>query len=266
MAKSTAKKTSPRPAPAKGGHRLTAETEPGRQAVIDAAVESILIDSEKVQPANTGRTLEIWHASGIAKGRDALSLLMVAASLYKEQANTLRDRGMELPAAETDKAAQQPELTEISAYPGRYKMGSAVRFAHVYHAAPQEKIEIIKQGLSAEHVGALAEVMAISKETLINTLRLSRATVNRKARSAKALSQDETERVLGVESLIGQVETMVMESGDPSEFDAAVWTSAWLNSPLPALDNQTPASYMDTIEGQKMVSNLLATAQTGAYA
>jgi putative toxin-antitoxin system antitoxin component (TIGR02293 family) len=150
--------------------------------------------------------------------------------------------------------------------PRAYKTGATQSFANIYRAAPQEKISVIKQGLSAEHIGALAEVMNMPKEALINTLRLSRATVNRKARSAKALSQDETERVLGVESLIGQVEIMVMESGDPTGFDATKWTSAWLNSPLPALDNKTPASYMDTIEGQKMVSNLLATAQTGAYA
>lgn len=170
------------------------------------------------------------------------------------------------PGAAPAEDGSRPATIKARNDPLRYKIDSTARFGHIFRAAPQEKISVIKQGLSAEHVGALAEVMAISKETLINTLRLSRATVNRKARGAQALSQDETERVLGVESLIGQVETMVIESGDPTGFDAAKWTSAWLNSPLPALDNQTPASYMDTIEGQKMVSNLLATAQTGAYA
>lgn len=249
MSKSIAKKTSPGAVPAKGGHRLAVEHNPGWQAMID----------------DVERNLDNLQTSGKTRARDALALLMAAVSLHNEKVKFLRDSSMELQDAEVDKAAQPPELTETSTDPRRYKIGSAVRFAHFYQAAPQEKIAVIKQGLSAEHVGALAEVMAISKETLINTLRLSRASVNRKARGAKALSQDETERVLGVESLIGQVETMVMQSGDPSGFDAAKWTSTWLNSPLPALDNQTPASYMDTIEGQKMVSNLLATAQTGAY-
>ncbi|RZI40451.1 DUF2384 domain-containing protein [Herbaspirillum sp. HC18] len=106
----------------------------------------------------------------------------------------------------------------------------------------------------------------MAKEALIDTLRLSRATVNRKARDNMTLSQDESERVLGVEYLIGQVENMVQESGDPEGFDAAKWVSNWLNSPLPALDGQKPASFMDTVEGQKLVSNLLATAQSGAYA
>lgn len=33
-----------------------------------------------------------------------------------------------------------------------------------------------------------------------------------------------------------------------------------------SIRGQQPASYMDTIEEQKLVSNLLATAQSGAYA
>src|SRR5450830_1010759 len=55
------------------------------------------------------------------------------------------------------------------------------QIAAVYNAAPQAKIDILK-------------------ETLMQTLRLSRATVNRKARAAQTLSPDETERLLGVET------------------------------------------------------------------
>ena len=59
---------------------------------------------------------------------------------------------------------------------------------------------------------------------------------------------------------------MVEESGDPKGFDAARWVSEWLTSPLPALAGATPASYMDTFEGQKLVAELLAMSQSGAYA
>ena len=142
----------------------------------------------------------------------------------------------------------------------------AEQIAAFYHAGPQAKIDIIKQGRPATDVDALAELMNIPKETLINTLRLSRATVNRKARASQTLSSDETERLLGVEMLIGQVATMVGESGDPAGFDAAGWTAQWLATPLPALGRRTPASFMDTIEGQRLVSRLLATTQSGAYA
>jgi hypothetical protein len=58
---------------------------------------------------------------------------------------------------------------------------------------------------------------------------------------------------------------MVEESGDPAGFDAAHWVADWLAKPLPALGGATPASYMDTFEGQKLVAELLSMSQSGAY-
>ncbi len=124
----------------------------------------------------------------------------------------------------------------------------------------------IKRGVPAEVVGILSGKMSTPKEWLIATLGLSRATLSRKERERKALSKDESERVLGVQALIGQVEHMVRESGDPGGFDAAKWLSEWLRTAVPALGGNTPAGYLDTIEGQKLVSNLLAMGQSGAYA
>ncbi|HAK92242.1 DUF2384 domain-containing protein [Pseudomonas syringae pv. pisi] len=106
----------------------------------------------------------------------------------------------------------------------------------------------------------------MSKENLLASLGLSRATINRKERNATPLSRDESERVLGVGMLIGMVQTMVQQSGDPDGFDAARWVAGWLASPVPALAGATPASYMDTIEGQRLVAELLARTQSGVYA
>ena len=136
----------------------------------------------------------------------------------------------------------------------------------LYHVDPQRRIETIRRGIPAIWVGQLSARMGISKEFLINTLRLSRATINRKERDGTALSSDESERVLGVEKLIAMVQTMVEQSGDPKGFDAAHWVAAWLAQPLPALGGASPASYMDTFEGQKLVGELLAMSQSGAYA
>ena len=80
------------------------------------------------------------------------------------------------------------------------------------------------------------------------------------------VSSDESERVLGVQSLIEQVRTMVAESGHPQGFDAPRWVATWLAQPLPALGGATPESYMGTVEGQRKVSELLAMIQSGAYA
>jgi uncharacterized protein (DUF2384 family) len=49
-------------------------------------------------------------------------------------------------------------------------------------------------------------------------------------------------------------------------FDAARWLTHWMEEPIPALGGASPSEYMDTIEGQEMISRLLATMQTGAYA
>ncbi|MRV70671.1 DUF2384 domain-containing protein [Duganella sp. FT92W] len=103
------------------------------------------------------------------------------------------------------------------------------------------------------------------KEALMDSLGLSRATINRKVQREQPLSREESERVMGMQSLIGQVQAMIDADSAP-EFDAAKWLARWLAEPLPALGGATPASYMDTVEGQKYVGNLLAMAQSGAYA
>jgi putative toxin-antitoxin system antitoxin component (TIGR02293 family) len=135
-----------------------------------------------------------------------------------------------------------------------------------FNRSPTERIAMIRQGIPAAMVSSLSIRMGLSKETLLTSLGLSRATIRRKERQATVLSPDESERVLGVEALIGQVQKMVNESGDPVGFDAARWVGHWITGPVPALGGETPASYMDTFEGQKLVANLLAMSQSGAYA
>ena len=53
---------------------------------------------------------------------------------------------------------------------------------------------------------------------------LPRATVQRKATKQEPLSPDASSRVYGITRLIGQVQSMVNESGDPQGFDAAQWS------------------------------------------
>lgn len=139
-------------------------------------------------------------------------------------------------------------------------------FHHLYRVDPQTRIAAIRKGIPASLVGELSSTMGMSKELLLGSLGLSRATISRKERDEAALSKDESERVLGVAFLIGKVQSMVEESGDPASFDAARWVADWLAKPLPALGGATPASYMDTFEGQKLVAELLSMSQSGAYA
>lgn len=139
-------------------------------------------------------------------------------------------------------------------------------FLDVYRAEPLTRVRIIKGGVSARYVDRMAREMGMPKERLLPALGLSPATVNRRARESKKLSTEDSERVVGMARLVGQVQAMVNESGDPTGFSAAEWVARWLEEPLAALGGQRPVELMDTTEGQAIVSNLLARVQSGAYA
>jgi putative toxin-antitoxin system antitoxin component (TIGR02293 family) len=141
-----------------------------------------------------------------------------------------------------------------------------VHFRDVFGGGATGRIKIIKGGVYAQDVARIAQSMDRSKEQISKTLGLAVSTVDRKAKANERLSAEQGERVVGLAKLIGQVETMVEESGDPSGFDAAQWLARWLDRPLPALGGKRPAEYMDTAEGRELVSQLLAMTQSGAYA
>lgn len=136
----------------------------------------------------------------------------------------------------------------------------------LYRATGLERVQMIREGVPAIFLERIVRKMGIPKERLYATLRLPRSTVDRKIRNNEALSPEHSERVIGLERIIGQVEVMVGESGDPQDFDANRWVGEWLERPLPALGGARPAEFMDTMEGQELVSRLLAQSQSGAYA
>lgn len=139
-------------------------------------------------------------------------------------------------------------------------------FSDMYRATPDVRVRVIRRGVRAVELKDMVRMMATPQDRIFKILKLSTATVNRKANLDEELSPEDSERVIGMANLIGQVQTMMEQSGDASDFDAAKWVAQWLEEPLPALAGESPASYMDTLEGQKLVSNLLAMMQSGAYA
>jgi putative toxin-antitoxin system antitoxin component (TIGR02293 family) len=150
--------------------------------------------------------------------------------------------------------------------PARVIQDDMNTFLDVYLAEPLTRVRLIKGGVSARYVDRMAREMGMPKERLFPALGLSAATVNRRARESKNLSIEDSERVVGMARLVGQVQAMVNDSGNPAGFNAAQWVARWLEEPLSALGGQRPAELMDTAEGQTIVSNLLARLQSGAYA
>jgi putative toxin-antitoxin system antitoxin component (TIGR02293 family) len=168
-------------------------------------------------------------------------------------------------------AAAKAQLSKRSATPvkgivtKKAKQSTIISPRSVYTASGVERIAMIRRGVPAVALNEIVRKMAISKERLYATLRFPTSTIDRKIRNNDALSAEHSERLLGLERLIGQVEVMLSQSGTGEKFDADRWVGAWLDHPLPALGGARPAEYMDTIEGQELVSGLLAQSQSGAY-
>ena len=139
-------------------------------------------------------------------------------------------------------------------------------FVSLFQATPEDRVKLIRKGVKADALVNTSKIMGISRERLFATLNFPAGTVKRKIAQDELLSPDQSERIIGLQKLIGQVESMVTESGNPEGFDPARWIANWLETPCPALGGDKPAGYMDTIEGQRIVANLLAMMQSGAYA
>ena len=160
-------------------------------------------------------------------------------------------------------SAPTPKSTRRTTH-GAVQPPRPTNFAVVYALAPVERIALVKRGVPAIEVSNVAKTIGQPKEKLMRVLGLPRATVDRRARAKRPLSVEQGERLLGFARLVGQVKVMVEQSGDPAGFDAGKWLGSWLERPLPALAGKCPADYLDTNEGQQLVSGLLMRMQSGA--
>lgn len=139
-------------------------------------------------------------------------------------------------------------------------------YMEIYRSSPQARIKMIRSGVKAGDAKQMISDLHFDQQALLGALNLKTATVNRKAARDEALSTEESERVLGIASLVGQLQAIVEESGDPDGFDATQWLSRWLREPLSALGGERPLSLLDTMEGQSLVADTLAKVQSGAFA
>jgi putative toxin-antitoxin system antitoxin component (TIGR02293 family) len=136
----------------------------------------------------------------------------------------------------------------------------------LFHSPAWMRVGLIRAGVPARDVKALQERLNMPQGLLLDSLKISPATLNRKVGRKDNLSPEDSERVVGIAKMIGQVEEIVRQSGEIEGFDAAQWLSEWLQQPAPALAGARPLDFLDTVEGQAMVSGLIAQMQSGAYA
>lgn len=176
---------------------------------------------------------------------------------------------MTIPMKESSRHRKElaPAIAAREKAPALYVLADEqLHFQDIYDMNPLDRVHIIRSGVHARVISYFAKSMDLSREHLSKTLGLSITTVDRKAKANARLTSEQSEPVVSMAKLIGQVQAIVQQSGDPDGFDAALWFAQWLDQPLPALGNSRPAEYMDTAEGRELLSNLIAHAQSGAYA
>ncbi len=180
-----------------------------------------------------------------------------------------RKRGKQAPTAK-GKGTARPKSDALLTAEGSRSFGwfrpNEEGFVTLYKAPVLTRVEWVKTGVGARDAKVILGQLRVPQGEALTALQIPVATVNRKAKTNAPLSAAEGERVLGVGRLLGQLQTMVRESGNPEGFDAAAWLSAWMGAPVPALGGARPLDLMDTMTGQALVSQVLARMQSGAYA
>lgn len=138
---------------------------------------------------------------------------------------------------------------------------------NLYRLADARFVDLVEAGLSAQSAEAVIKALTdVPNALLWKRLRIAPTTVDRKLKADALLSPDQAERVLGLQRLLDQVSNMVEGSGQVEDFDAGSWMGVWMRQPNPALGGRQPLDYLGTVTGQRVLSQLLAQMQSGAYA
>lgn len=140
-----------------------------------------------------------------------------------------------------------------------------LNYLATYHASAQDRIGIIRAGITASFAKRIVDDLDMPVALTCQALHIPTSTISRKSKTDAFLRADEAERILGLMRLVGQMESMAQGMEDVEGFDARAWTSHWLREPVPALGGATPLDYMGTMEGQALVSDILARSESGAY-
>lgn len=140
-----------------------------------------------------------------------------------------------------------------------------VAYREIYLASAVERMQLVRAGIPAVTVRRMIRDLHFDQGDFLLALKLKTATVNRKVAREEMLPSDNSARLLGIAELVGRVENMVEESGNPDGSDAAAWFSQWLREPLPAFAGTRPIELRDTMVGQSLVGRALAQVQSRAY-
>lgn len=148
---------------------------------------------------------------------------------------------------------------------------AATAYKKLYLTELVERFGIVSQGISAIDAKALLALPQLGRNATLRALDLPIATFNKKVKARAKFSAGDSERIVGFARLVGQVEMMAenagaKDAGSAASFDAKEWLARWLDEPLPALGGVKPLVYLKTVEGQRLISQMLDRIAASAYA
>lgn len=170
----------------------------------------------------------------------------------------------------TSSSASTPSKAKVAAKPQR-EPGRAlskkrgVNFVEVYGLDRIARIRQAKTGLPALAVSATARSMNVPDQRVLDILKYPKATIARKIAAGGRLTLDESERLLGLQMLIGQVEVMVHSLGRGEGFDAPTWVDHFLATPCAALGGVKPEEFMPLSEGRQLIADIVSRMGAGNY-
>jgi len=132
---------------------------------------------------------------------------------------------------------------------GRKVLGKTVR-------NPEDLASIIRKGLPARSVSALAEKLHLGNSVLSRKLGIPQRTLTRRLSQASPLTPAESDRTVRMARVYASAVQMIGDREKAIE---------WLNTPNRALGGQRPLDQLDTDMGARMVEDVLGRIAYGVY-
>ena len=121
---------------------------------------------------------------------------------------------------------------------------------------PAQIIDRIRKGLPAQAVDVVAGLLSLSRAAFLEAIKIPPSTVERRLRTAEALSSEESDRVSRVAKVLRRAVDV---------FGDDVQGKAWMIDSVSSLGGRTPLSLLDTMEGYELVTSTLTQIPHGVY-
>jgi putative toxin-antitoxin system antitoxin component (TIGR02293 family) len=132
---------------------------------------------------------------------------------------------------------------------GRKVLGKAIR-------KPDDLARLVREGLPASTVTALAQKLHIGNSVLSRKLGIPQRTLTRRLSQRSLLTPAESDRTVRVARVYANAIEMI---GDPEK------ANEWLRTPNRALGGERPLDQLDTDVGAQMVDDILGRIAHGVY-